>query len=128
MGESAKCTVHSAHYTNCVVTENECKIFKSKTTTKKLSQKKSQREFQKEFEKHLRLLGYAKLLVPPPPVLDVAADDKPPVSFDIFLNHSGPNLIESPILRCFFSPFFSPLYFALTNQYTHTQLQSKSEF
>lgn len=34
---------------------------------------------------------------PPPPIPDVAVD-RLPVSFDIFLSHSGPNLIESLIL------------------------------
>lgn len=39
-----------------------------------------------------------ELLVPP---LDAVVDDKPPVSLDIFRNHSGPNLIESLIFFLF---------------------------
>lgn len=46
------------------------------------------------------MLLYVDRPPPPPPTPDdVAADeDKLPMSFDIFLNHSGPNLIESLIL------------------------------
>lgn len=50
-----------------------------------------------EMNEYIRLLGYVERPPPPPPVPDVD-DDKLPVSLDIFLNHSGPNLIESLIL------------------------------
>lgn len=56
-----------------------------------MSWKKSEQNAQ-----HIRLLVYERPPPPPPALDDVAVDDdKLPVSFDIFLNHSGPNFIES---------------------------------